>query len=63
MNKNLSWKQSLLVAFICYAIKFILSGVLPNILLAILEIVGLITLIIGIIGGIKALFTKNKHKA
>lgn len=60
MNKNLSWKQFLLFALACYAIKFILGGALPNIIVSVLEIAGLITLILGIIGGIKAAFTKKK---
>jgi hypothetical protein len=33
---------------------------LPTIVIAVFEIVGLITLILGIIGGVKAAFGKNK---
>lgn len=60
MKKNLTWKQLLLVALACYAVKFLFGGVLPTIFIAILEIAGLITLIIGIIGGIRVAFRKKK---
>lgn len=59
MNKNLSWKKYLLIALICYSIKFIGGAYMPNFVVAVLEIVGLITLILGIISGIKVIFTKK----
>jgi len=61
MKKNITWKQSLLIALICYGLKFTIGGYLGY-FTAILEIVGLITLILGIIGGVKSAFTKGKGK-
>ena len=63
MNKNLTWKQTLLIALICYGAKFTIGGYLPTIVVALLEIVGLISLILGIIGGVKAALTKMKRKS
>jgi hypothetical protein len=60
MNKNLTWKQYLIIALICYGAKFLLGNVLPNIIVAVLEIAGLITLILGIVYGLKAAFSKKK---
>ena len=60
MNKNISWKQSLLIALICYVINFTIGTYLPRGLSAAIGIAGLFTLIIGIIGGIKTAFTKKK---
>lgn len=62
MNKSISWKGSLLIAIICYGIKFLFGAYLGTYILAILEIVGLITLILGIVGGLRAAFNKkNKN--
>ena len=58
MNKNISWKGSLLIALICYGLKFTI-GTYLGYFTAILEIVGLIAFILGIIGGIKATFNKK----
>lgn len=60
MYKKISWKGSLLIALICYSLKFIIGASLGRVPIAVLEIVGLITLILGIIGGIKAVFNKRK---
>lgn len=62
MNKNLTWKQTLLVSFICYAIKFLFQAWLGTAILAIIEIVGLITLILGIVGAIGAGIRKMQNK-
>jgi hypothetical protein len=62
VNQNLTWKQELLIALVCYAIKFLLSTVLPTLLLVVLEIVGLIMLILGIIGALKVAFGKSNKK-
>jgi hypothetical protein len=59
MKKNISWKGSLLIALICYGIKFLFGSYLGTYILAILEIAGLITLILGIIGGLRAAFRKK----
>jgi len=63
VNRNLSWKQLLLVTLVCYAIDIPTRGIFPNIVGAVLEIVALITLVLGIIGGIKAGLTKNKPES
>ncbi len=57
----MTWKQILLIAAVCYGTKLILGGVLPNVILAVLEIVGLATLILGIIGGTKAALDRGKN--
>jgi hypothetical protein len=61
VNKSLTWKQTLLVAIVCYAIDIPTRGIFPNVVGAVLEIVGLACLVLGIIGGIKAAFTKRKR--
>jgi len=63
MTKNLSWKQSLLIAFICYGLKFSVGTYLPSYIVAIFEIVGFIALVSGIFSGIKVILTKNKHQS
>jgi hypothetical protein len=60
MNKKLTWKQTLLVGVVSYGIDFLFGTSLPVGISAVLEIVGLASLVIGIIGGIKAGLSKNK---
>lgn len=60
MNKQVSWKGSLLIALIAYSLKFILGAYLPTIAVALLEITGLVTLVFGIIGGLKVALLKRK---
>lgn len=60
MNKNLTWKQELIAGVICYAISRILVDVLGTIILAAFELVGLLLIVLGIIGAVRALFKKKK---
>lgn len=62
MNKTVSWKGSLLIALILYTLKFTLGAYLPAAIVAIFEITGLITLVLGMMGALKAFVSKRKKK-
>jgi len=52
MNKSISWKNSLYIALVCFALKFTLfsDGIIITFAL---EVIGLISLVSGIAGYIK----------
>lgn len=62
MKKNISWKGSLLIALIIFVIEFLSRPYLGNYILAILEFVWLATLIIGIVGGVRAALNSKTKK-
>lgn len=51
MNKSLSWRNLLLIAGICFVLKFTLFS--SGIVAFVLEVIGLISLVSGIAGYIK----------
>ncbi len=57
MKKNLSWKVLLAIGVVSFVIKFLVGG---EAISALFEIVGLITLILGIIGFFTFLFSKKE---
>jgi len=50
MNKNISWKNLLYIAVICFALKLVFHG---GVIAFGLEVIGLISLVSGIAGYVK----------
>jgi hypothetical protein len=53
MNKNISWRNLLLIAFVCIILEYALEDKLDGVISGGLGIIGLISLVSGIAGYIK----------